>query len=70
MRHHVPDLSGSRPVTNFCFRPFEEMCCLGHSSANSSIAIPGIGEPNYDTSGYRTNPNQDKKQQRKSDVRS
>lgn len=46
------------------------MCCLGHSSANSSIAIPGIGEPNYDTSGYRTNPNQDKKQQRKSDVRS
>jgi U3 small nucleolar RNA-associated protein 7 len=52
------------------FRPFEDVCGIGHQKGISSIVIPGSGEPNLDTMEYNTNPFQDKKQRREAEVRS
>jgi U3 small nucleolar RNA-associated protein 7 len=67
MHHEMP---GCSPVETVRFRPFEDVCGIGHSKGISSIVIPGSGEPNLDTSEYHTNPYQDTKQRREAEVRS
>jgi U3 small nucleolar RNA-associated protein 7 len=51
------------------FRPFEDVCAIGHPKGLSSIVIPGSGEPNLDTTEYNLNPYQDKHQRREAEVR-
>jgi len=67
MGHALP---GCGPVETLRFRPFEDVCGIGHQKGFSSIVIPGSGEPNLDTMEYNTNPFQDSKQRREAEVRS
>ena len=57
-------------VETLRFRPFEDVCGIGHINGYSSIVIPGSGEPNLDSMEYNTNPYQDKKQRREAVVKS
>jgi len=63
-------LKGMGPVESVRFRPFEDVCGIGHSKGFSSIVIPGSGEPNLDSMEYNLNPFQDAKQRREAEVRS
>jgi U3 small nucleolar RNA-associated protein 7 len=58
------------PVCSVRFRPFEDVCGVGHANGISSIVVPGSGEPALDTSEYHTNPMEDAKQRRETEVRS
>jgi U3 small nucleolar RNA-associated protein 7 len=58
------------PVSTVRFRPFEDVCGIGHATGVSSIVVPGSGEPALDTSEYHTNPMEDTKQRRETEVRS
>mmetsp|Transcript_22751 Transcript_22751/g.63244 ORF Transcript_22751/g.63244 Transcript_22751/m.63244 type:complete len:589 (+) Transcript_22751:160-1926(+) len=66
MRHAVPACG---PIETIRFRPFEDVCTIGHAKGVASIVIPGSGEPNLDTTEYNLNPFQDKKQRREAEVR-
>jgi len=66
MSHSV---SGRGPVESLKFRPFEDICSIGHAKGFSSIVIPGSGEPNLDSMEYNTNPYQDTQQRREGEVR-
>jgi U3 small nucleolar RNA-associated protein 7 len=66
MHHAMP---GCGPVETLRFRPFEDVCGVGHAQGISSLVIPGSGEPNLDTMEYNTNPHQDKTQRREAEVR-
>ena len=67
MHHAMPSCG---PVETLRFRPFEDVCGIGHTKGISSIVIPGSGEPNLDSMEYNMNPHQDKKQRREAEVRS
>jgi len=66
MSHTVP---ASGPIETLQFRPFEDICGIGHQKGFSSIVIPGSGDPNLDSMEYNTNPFQDTKQRREAEVR-
>ncbi|KAL7530809.1 hypothetical protein ACHAXR_003685, partial [Thalassiosira sp. AJA248-18] len=67
MKHQ---LSGHGPLESLRFRPFEDVCGIGHTGGISSIVIPGSGEPNLDSMEHFTNPYMDTKQRREAEVRS
>ena len=67
MSHNV---GGMGPIESVKFRPFEDVCGIGHAKGVSSIVIPGSGEPNLDSMEYGLNPFQDTKQRREAEVRS
>lgn len=67
MKHQ---LSGKGPLESLRFRPFEDVCGIGHTGGISSIVIPGSGEPNLDSMEHFTNPYMDTKQRREAEVRS
>jgi U3 small nucleolar RNA-associated protein 7 len=72
-KHKDPYMHHAMPTTQvetLRFRPFEDVCGIGHSKGISSIVIPGSGEPNLDTSEYNINPFSDTKQRREMEVRS
>ncbi|KAI5009533.1 hypothetical protein ZWY2020_011670 [Hordeum vulgare] len=48
------------------FRPYEDICSLGHSMGFSSILVPGSGEANFDT--FVENPVETAKQRREREV--
>lgn len=48
------------------FRPFEDICCVGHSHGLSTIIVPGAGEPNFDS--FENNPYMNNKQRRENEV--
>lgn len=62
-------IAGKGPVESLRFRPFEDVCGIGHGKGFSSIVIPGSGEPNLDSMEYNMNPYQDSKQRREGEVR-
>lgn len=62
-------ISGKGPVESLKFRPFEDVCGIGHAKGFSSIVIPGSGEANLDSMEYNINPYQDSKQRREGEVR-
>jgi U3 small nucleolar RNA-associated protein 7 len=73
MHHRLGPVGGNAaraPVQTVRFRPFEDVCGLGHAAGVSSIVVPGAGEPALDTSEYHTNPMEDTKQRRETEVRS
>jgi len=57
-------------VHSLRFRPFEDVCAIGHENGLSSIVIPGAGEPNLDSTEHHLNPYQDTRQRRETEVRS
>jgi len=65
--HHMIPRGG--PIETLRFRPYEDVCGIGHAKGISSIVIPGSGEANLDTAEYFTNPFQDTKQRREAEVR-
>lgn len=65
--HHSMNACG--PVETLRFRPFQDVCAIGHAKGMSSIVVPGSGEPNLDTSEYNLDPFQDKQQRREAEVR-
>lgn len=67
MKHEI---SGMGPLESLSFRPFEDVCGIGHQGGISSIVIPGSGEPNLDSMEHFTNPYMDAKQRRETEVRS
>ena len=67
MKHQ---LSGKGPLESLRFRPFEDVCGIGHAKGISSVVIPGSGEPNLDSMEHFTNPYMDVKQRREAEVRS
>lgn len=66
MHHAVPSCGG---VETLRFRPFEDVCAVGHGKGICSMVIPGSGEANLDTTEYNLNPFQDKRQRREAEVR-
>lgn len=66
MRHSIPACG---PIETLRFRPFQDVCGIGHTKGISSIVVPGSGEPNLDSSEYHLDPFQDKKQRREAEVR-
>lgn len=61
---------GGKQIETVRFRPFEDVCGVGHSHGISSIVIPGSGEPNLDSMEHNLNPFADTKQRRETEVRS
>jgi U3 small nucleolar RNA-associated protein 7 len=66
MHHAMPSCG---PIETLRFRPFQDVCAIGHAKGLSSIVIPGSGEPNLDSSEYNLDPFQDKRQRREAEVR-
>merc|ERR1719491_1758926 len=62
-------IAGKGPVQTLKFRPFEDVCGIGHNKGISSIVIPGSGEATLDSMEYNNNPYQDRKQRREGEVR-
>ena len=59
----------SSQVETLRFRPYEDVCGVGHGNGFSSMVIPGSGEPNLDSLEYHTNPYADRSQRREAEVR-
>lgn len=53
-------------VGKVLFRPYEDICSIGHSMGFSSILVPGSGEANFDT--FVENPVETAKQRREREV--
>jgi U3 small nucleolar RNA-associated protein 7 len=66
LHHCIPK---SNPITTIRYRPFEDICGIGHARGVSTMLVPGCGEPQIDSSEYNTNPYQDSKQRREEEVR-
>lgn len=65
--HHP--VHGTGGVERVRFRPYEDVCGIGHGAGISSIVIPGAGEPNLDTDEFHTNPLADRRQRQEAEVR-
>ena len=67
--HHLIPASG--PVRSVRFRPYEDVCGIGHALGISSMVVPGAGEPELDSHELYglSNPYADRKQRREGEVR-
>ena len=45
LRHELP----GEAIVSLRFRPFDDVCAVGHSGGVSSMIVPGSGEPNFDS---------------------
>mmetsp|Transcript_24483 Transcript_24483/g.56811 ORF Transcript_24483/g.56811 Transcript_24483/m.56811 type:complete len:619 (+) Transcript_24483:38-1894(+) len=50
------------------FRPFEDVCCVGHTDGFASLIMPGAGKANFDS--FEANPYENKQQRREREVNS
>eukprot|EP00977_Amphora_coffeiformis_P027223 scaffold34596_cov222-Amphora_coffeaeformis.AAC.8 len=66
MSHAMPRCS---PVETIRFRPFEDVCGIGHARGIDSIVIPGSGAAQLETMEYHLNPAADAKQRQEAEVR-
>ena len=63
LRHEIP----GRTIVSLRFRPFDDVCAVGHSSGVASMIVPGAGEPNFDA--LEINPFEGKKARREAEVK-
>ncbi|CEM02401.1 unnamed protein product [Vitrella brassicaformis CCMP3155] len=63
MEHDLP----GETIECVRFRPFEDVCAIGHSAGVSTLVVPGAGLPNFDS--FEANPFETKKQRREKEVR-
>ncbi|CAJ1338539.1 unnamed protein product [Effrenium voratum] len=64
----ITELYKGRMLECTRFRPFEDVCCVGHSDGLSSLIVPGAGKANFDS--FEANPFQTKNQRREREVQS
>ncbi|TBU24403.1 BING4CT-domain-containing protein [Dichomitus squalens] len=64
LTHPVPH----RPLSSLKFCPFQDILTIGHSKGVSGILVPGVGEPNFDSS--EADPFENKKARREREVKS
>ncbi|TBU44632.1 BING4CT-domain-containing protein [Dichomitus squalens] len=64
LTHPVPH----RPLSSLRFCPFQDILTIGHSKGVSGILVPGVGEPNFDSS--EADPFENKKARREREVKS
>ncbi|KAH9914178.1 BING4CT-domain-containing protein [Epithele typhae] len=63
LTHPVPH----RPLTSVRFCPFQDVLTIGHQAGVSGILVPGVGEPNFDSS--EADPFENKKARREREVK-
>ncbi|PFH51665.1 hypothetical protein AMATHDRAFT_74739 [Amanita thiersii Skay4041] len=63
LTHAIPH----RPLTGVRFAPFLDVLTIGHAEGLSSILVPGVGEPNFDS--READPFENKKAKREREVK-
>ncbi|OJA15047.1 hypothetical protein AZE42_05845 [Rhizopogon vesiculosus] len=63
LTHPIPH----RPLTSVRFCPFQDILTIGHNAGLSSILVPGVGEPNFDST--EADPFENKKARREREVK-
>ncbi|KAJ7176566.1 BING4CT-domain-containing protein [Mycena filopes] len=63
LTHPIP----SRPLTSLRFAPFQDILTIGHAAGLSSILVPGVGEPNFDST--EADPFENRKARREKEVK-
>jgi len=63
LTHPIPH----RPLTSVRFCPFQDILTIGHNVGLSSILVPGVGEPNFDS--MEADPFENKKARREREVK-
>ena len=63
LTHPVPQ----RPLASLRFCPFQDVLTIGHAAGVSGILVPGVGEPNFDSS--EADPFENKKARREREVK-
>ncbi|KAK7052348.1 WD-repeats-region domain-containing protein [Favolaschia claudopus] len=63
LTHPIPH----RPLTSVRFTPFQDVLTIGHAAGLSSILVPGVGEPNFDSS--EADPFENRKARREKEVK-
>ncbi|KAJ7982881.1 BING4CT-domain-containing protein [Mycena polygramma] len=56
-----------RPLTSVRFAPFQDVLTIGHGGGLSSILVPGVGEPNFDST--EADPFENRKARREKEVK-
>jgi len=65
---YLTELHPGRLVESVRFRPYEDVCGVGHSAGFASMIVPGAGMANFDT--LADNPFETKRQRREKEVHS
>ncbi|KAJ7148624.1 BING4CT-domain-containing protein [Mycena crocata] len=63
LTHPIPH----RPLVSLRFAPFQDVLTIGHSAGLSSILVPGVGEPNFDST--EADPFENRKARREKEVK-
>ncbi|KAF7324845.1 WD-REPEATS-REGION domain-containing protein [Mycena kentingensis (nom. inval.)] len=63
MTHPIPH----RPLVSARFAPFQDVLTVGHADGLSSILVPGVGEPNFDST--EADPFENRKARREKEVK-
>ncbi|KAJ7363775.1 BING4CT-domain-containing protein [Mycena albidolilacea] len=61
--HPIPQ----RPLTSVRFAPFQDVLTIGHAAGLSSVLVPGVGEPNFDSA--EADPFENRKARREKEVK-
>ncbi|CAE7485236.1 utp7 [Symbiodinium natans] len=67
-RPYITEEYKGRMISCARFRPFEDVCCVGHSDGFGSLIVPGAGKANFDS--FEANPYETKSQRREREVNS
>jgi len=67
-RPYLTEEYPGKAVSSVCFRPYEDVCAIGHSGGFAGILAPGAGMANFDT--FEANPFETKKQRQEREVHS
>ncbi|KAF7369018.1 WD-REPEATS-REGION domain-containing protein [Mycena venus] len=63
LTHPIP----RRPLNSVRFAPFQDVLTVGHAEGLSSVLVPGVGEPNFDSA--EADPFENRKARREKEVK-